>query len=210
MRFRPVSPEVLVRELSALVDARGGTPWTRVLVDGAPPTAPGALADAVAAELRVLGRPVLRVSAGDFLRPASLRFERGKQDADARYDLWLDEGALRREVLGPLGVDGTGKVLPALWNATTDRATRADYVELGAGGVLLLDGELLLGRGLPHELSAHLSMSTGALARRLPEEEHWALAAFARYETEVDPLRAADLGARVDDPRHPAVLTGPK
>ncbi|WP_092779156.1 uridine kinase [Actinokineospora terrae] len=206
MRLRPVSPDVVIDELTAMVHTRTGGGRVRVLVDGAPPTAPAELADAVAERLRVLGRPVLRVSAVDFLRPASLRFERGKQDPDARYETWLDEGGLRREVLSPLAETGTGKVLPSLWNAATDRATRAEYVDLPPGGVLLLDGELLLGRGLPHEVSAHLWLSAPALVRRLPAAEHWALPAFARYDAEVRPLHTADLGVRVDDPRHPAVL----
>ncbi|WP_026423684.1 uridine kinase [Actinokineospora inagensis] len=208
MHLRPVSPDVVADELTAIVERRAAT-RTRVIIDGAPPTAPAELADAVATRLRVLGRPVLRVSAGDFLRPASLRFERGKQDPDARYDLWLDEGALRREVLVPLGADGAGRALPALWDAEVDRATRAAYVDLPVGGVLLLDGELLLGRGLPHEVSAHLWLSPAALTRRLPAEEHWALPAFTRYDTEVRPLHTADLAIRVDDPRHPAMRAEP-
>ncbi|MBM7775761.1 hypothetical protein JOD54_005965 [Actinokineospora baliensis] len=206
MRLRPVSPDVVADELTAMVHTRTGSGWARVAVDGAPPTAPGELADAVGQRLRVLGHPVLRVAAADFLRPASLRFERGKQDPDARYELWLDEGGLRREVLAPLGAGGTGKVLPALWNATTDRATRAEYVDLPPGGVVLIDGELLLGRGLPLDVTAHLWLSPPALTRRLPPDEHWALPAFARYDAEVRPLHTADLGIRVDDPRHPAVL----
>ncbi|PPK67562.1 uridine kinase [Actinokineospora auranticolor] len=206
MRFRPVSPDVLADELTATVDARDRAGWTRVLLDGAPPSGVGALADAVGERLRVLGRPVVRVSAADYLRPASLRFERGRADPDARYELWLDEGALRREALDPLGPGGSGKVLTTYWDAAADRASRADYTAVGAGGVLLVDGELLLGRGLPHELSAHLWLSAPALARRLPVGEHWALPAFARYDAEVRPLHSADTGVRVDDPRHPAVL----
>ncbi|WP_156757384.1 nucleoside/nucleotide kinase family protein [Actinokineospora pegani] len=206
MRFRPVRPEALVTELVERVAARDRAGWTRVLVDGAGPARPDALADAAVDPLRVLGREVLRVRAGDFLRPASLRFEHGKRDPDARRDRWLDAAALRREVLDPLGPGGSGRALPALWDAATDRATRAGYVGLPAGGVVLVDGEFLLGRGLPHELSAHLWLSPGALARGLPADEHWALPAFADYDREVDPLRAADLGVRGDDPRHPAVL----
>jgi hypothetical protein len=155
--------------------------------------------------LRVNGRPTLRVSTVDFLRPASLRFEKGKQDPDARYFDWLDESALRREVLNPLSPGGSGTVLPALWDPERDRATRLDRVELGAGGVLIADGELLLGRGLPFELTVHLSVSANALRRRLPEDEHWALPAYARYEEEVNPAEVADVLVRVDDPKHPAV-----
>src|SRR5699024_5689470 len=139
--------------------------------DGATGTAP--LAEALRDPLRVGGRPVLRVSTVDFLRPASLRFERGRHDPDARYTDWLDEGALRREVLGPLEPGGSGMVLPALWDAERDRATRLERVALPPGGVLIADGEMLLGRGLPFELTVHVSLSAGALRRRLPEPEHW-------------------------------------
>ncbi|MFC5289191.1 uridine kinase [Actinokineospora guangxiensis] len=200
MRFLPTTQEKLADDVAELIIRDSHRPWSRVLVDGAPPTAPGDLADAVAERLRVLGRPVVRVRAGDFLRPASLRFERGREDPDARYEGWLDSGALHREVLDPVI---PGRVLPSLWDAVTDRATRVGYVALPEGGVVLVDGELLLGRGLPHELSVHLSLTPAALARR--SAEPWALPAYARYEAEVDPLSTADVAARVDDPRRPAL-----
>ena len=203
MRIRPVSLEVLVNELANKIAASS---WTRVAVDGAPPTSPGAFADTLAERLRLRGRAVLRVSVADFLRPASLRFERGRYNPDARYDDWLDAGGLTREVLEPAGPGGSRRVLPSLWNTETDRSTRAGYVSLPAGGVLVVDGELLLGRGLAFEHTVHLWMSASALARALPAGEAWALPAFARYEAEVNPLLRADTGVRMDDPAHPAVL----
>ncbi|WP_189211557.1 uridine kinase [Actinokineospora fastidiosa] len=202
MRFSPTTQEKLADEATQSIIVAGRGSWSRALVDGAPPTDPGRLADAIAERLRVLGRPAVRVRAADFLRPASLRFERGREDPDARYEAWLDEGALRREVLDPLGPGGSGRVLPSLWDAAADRATRAAYVSLPEGGVVVVDGELLLGRGLPHEVSVHLSMTPAALARRT--DEAWALPAYARYDAEVDPLAVADIAARVDDPRRPA------
>jgi len=204
MRFRPVTLELLVDELTDSIAARAAAGWTRVAVDGAPPSHPGTFADRLAEGLRLRGRPVLRVSAADFLRPASLRFERGREDPDARYDDWLDLGGLTREVLAPLAPDGTGRVLPSLWDAAADRATRAPYTDLPAGGVLVLDGELLLGRGLAFEHTVHLWLSAPALARRYAEA--WALPAFARYDAQVRPLHTADTGVRVDDPDHPALL----
>ena len=200
MRYRPISPESLADEITAAVAGRPGR--VRVIVDGAPPTEPGALADAMAERLRVLGRRPVRVRARDFLRPASLRFERGRTDPDARYEDWLDVGGLRREALDPLAAGSP--VLPALWDAETDRSARAGYVELPGDGVLLLDGDLLLGHGLPAELTVHLAMSATALARRGVEE--WELPAYGRYERDVDPLHTADIGVRMDDPRHPALL----
>ena len=201
--MRPVSLEVLVGEVAELIAA---SPWTRIAVDGAPPAAPGVFADDLAERLRLRGRAVIRVSAADFLRPASLRFEHGRFNPDSRYSSWLDAGGLTREVLEPAGPGGSGRVLPSLWNAETDRATRADYVRLRAGGVLVVDGELLLGRGLAFDHTVHLWLSPPALVRATPAEDAWALPAFARYEAEVNPLLRADIGVRVDDPAHPAVL----
>ena len=204
MRYRPISFDRLAAELTERLLARPGRAWVRVAVDGAVGT--GNLAEDLAGRLRVGGRPVLTVSTMDYLRPASLRFERGRTDPGARYTDWLDESALRREVLDPLAPGGTGMVLPALWDAERDRATRQDRVMLPPGGMLIAHGELLLGRGLEFDLTVHLALSTGALRRRLPEAEHWALPAYQRYEAEVRPAEISDVLVRTDDPRHPAVL----
>jgi len=208
LQVRPISPEQLVQLLADRIAALPADDdrRVRVAIDGAPAARPGELADAVVEPLQLRGRPVLRVSAADFLRPASVRLEYGRQDADAYHDLWLDDGALLREVLDPLEPGGSGRVLPSFWDVAADRATRAAYTELPPGGVLLLDGALLLGRWLPFELTVHLALTPGALARRTPAEEQWTLPAFARYEAETGPASAADLTVRSDDPRHPALV----
>ena len=205
MRVRPVSFSVLVDQLADRI-ADLGSSRLRVLIDAAPAARPADLADALVDPLRLRGRSVLRVSAKDFLRPASLRFERGRADPDSYFDDWLDLGGLAREVLDPAGPDGTGSVLPSLWNADTDRASRASYVDVPEHGVVLLDGALLLGRWLPFELTVHLDLSPAALRRRTPADEHWTLPAFDRYRTEVEPATAADVVVRVDDPNHPAIV----
>lgn len=206
-RYRPITVERLVTELAdRIAENAAHRRWTRVLIDGADEaTDTAGLADALVDPLRVRGHEVMRVSAGDFLRPASLRFERGRHDPDVRYEDWLDVSALRREVLGPLESTGTGEVLPALWDTTRDRAFRLPRTRLPDGGVMVLNGELLLGRGLPAELTVHLWLSPDALRRRLPEESHWALPTYVRYEREVLPTESADVVVRVDDPRRPAL-----
>ncbi|ESU45901.1 Uridine kinase [Streptomyces sp. HCCB10043] len=139
-----------------------------------------------------------------FLHPASLRFEYGKQDADAYLDGWFDTGALWREVFGPLEAGGSGRVLPDLWDPVTDRATRSPYHALPEGGVVVVHGPFLLGHWFPFALTVHLRLSPGALRRRTPEPERWTLPAFARYEDEVAPMERADVVVRADDPAHPA------
>ncbi|MGH3435347.1 MAG: uridine kinase [Sciscionella sp.] len=206
MRFRPISPAALVGELTSRIAERRKGDRLRVVIDGAPVAGTGALADVLVAPLRAAGRPVLRVAIQDFLRPASVRLERGRTDPEAFYRDWLDTGALRREVLDPLAPGGSGQVLPALWDAATDRAYRLAKVELATGGILLADGALSLGRDLPWDLTVHLALSEAALARLLPGESHWQLPAYRRYLTEVDPLGQADVVVRMDHPAHPAVM----
>lgn len=206
MRARPISPSLLVEELADRIAAVRPSSWARVAVDGAPAARPADLADALVGPLRLRGREVLRVSAADFLRPASLRLEHGRDDPDVFYTDWLDAAGLTREVLAPLDPGGSGRVLPSLWDSVADRATRAAYVSLAAQGVLLLDGALLLGRGLPLDHVVHLSMSPAILARRAAPAERWSLPAYERYETEVTPARLAGTVVRVNDPRRPALV----
>lgn len=210
MRVRPISVDQLVDELVTRVASFEPDRWLRVAVDGAPVTEPGRLADALVDPLRVLGRDVLRVSATDFLRPASLRFERGKQDAEAFYEDWLDANAIAREVLDPLDPGGSGRVLPSLWDTERDRATRADYVTLRPGGVMILDGTLLLGRWLPFDLTVHLSLTPAARERRLSPDERWTLPAYERYDDEVGPDTAADIVVRWNSTERPAIVDRPE
>jgi hypothetical protein len=206
VRFLPVSTAALVEHVVTLVLQRdAGRRW-RLAVDGAPATRPGDLADALVAPLRTQGRPVIRARADDFLRPASLRWEHGRRDTDAFYTDRLDLGALSRELLDPLGPAGTGRYVPSLWDATRERATRAPHEQAPPGAVLVLDGCLLLGRGLALDLTVHLSVRAETLARSTPSEDRWTLPAFSRYEKEAAPERSADVVVRVDDPRHPALL----
>lgn len=212
MRARPVSPVALVAELSERVaGAVAALPpdrRLRVAVDGAPAAGPDTLADAVTDQLKVAGVPALRVRGDDFLRPASVRLEFGRTNPDSYYEGWLDEAGLRREVLDPLGPagPGSGRALPSLWNAQTDRASRAGYVTVPPGGAVVVSGALLLGGVLPFDLTAHLLMSPAALRRRTPPELRWTLPAFDRYATEVAPHTFADVVVKLDDPRHPAVI----
>ena len=205
--FRPVTPERLAETLADLIEDIAAAGTVRVAVDGHPAAGPEAVADALVDPLRLRGRPAVRAGSGWFLRPASLRLERGRTDPDAHYEDRLDVAALRRELLDPLGAGGTGHYLPTLWDPRTDRATRAPYRAAPPSAVLLLDGSLLLGRGLPFDLTIHLRLSAAALARRVEEDQRWTLPAYERYEQEVDPDGTADVVVRMDDPRHPALLS---
>jgi hypothetical protein len=206
MRVRPVSFDVLVEELAERLAAHDPHRRVRVAIDGAAAARPENLADALVDPLRVRGRPAARIAADDFLRPASVRLEYGRTNPDAFYSGWLDEAALRREVLDPAGPGGSGRIVSRLWDARTDRATREPYTPLPPTAVILVSGPLLLGAGLPFEVSVHLEMSAAALERRTDPELRWTLPAYARYRAEVDPASFADVVVRLDDPRRPALV----
>ncbi|GIE87752.1 uridine kinase [Actinoplanes regularis] len=207
MRVRPVSFAVLVEDLADRLASRESDSRIRVAVDGADAAGPGRLADALVDPLRVRGRPAVRIDTGDFLRPASLRLEFGRNNPDSFYTGWFDEAGLIREVLDPAGPGGTGRIVTRLRTAAVDRAVREPYQTLPENAVLLVSGPLLLGSGLPFDFTVHLAVSAAALDRRTEPGERWTLPAFARYVDEVAPETFADVVVRLDDPRHPALVT---
>ncbi|MER7078797.1 hypothetical protein SAMN02982929_00276 [Saccharopolyspora kobensis] len=205
MRVRPVTPELLAAELVDRIEALPRR-WARIAVDGAPAADTGDFADSLVEPLRTRGREVIRIRMADYLRPASLRLEHGHHDPDSYYANWFDLRGLTREVLDPLSDSGSGRVLPALWDAAADRSPRLPRVQLPDRAVAVVDGPLLLGAGLPFDFTVHLWLPEAALNRRTPAEDSWTLPAFHRYAEEVSPHHLADCVVRVDRPGRPAVV----
>lgn len=197
---RPTTPEGVVDLIAARANASPRR--VRLAIDGAPAAAPHDLAALVA--VRLAPRPTLHVRADSFWRQASLRLEQGRANPEAWLDDWLDEATLCREVL--VDFPSTGIALPALRDPDTDRSIRAARVTLPPDGIVIVSGSVLLGRGLPFDVTVHVWLSTAAQARRTPPDEAWILPALERYDREHDPVGVADLVVRSDDPRHPAVV----
>jgi hypothetical protein len=137
-----------------------------------------------------------------FWRDASVRLEHGREDPDS-YPDWLDADALRREVLD--AAVRTGTFLPSLRDPATNRSTRAPAQPLAATGVLIVSGSLLLGHGLPFDLTVHLAVSSAARARRTAAADAWTLPAFDRYDRDIRAADTADVVIRSDDPARPAI-----
>lgn len=198
-RVEPSSPQGVVKAITRLIAASPGR--LRVAIDGAWAAEPELLAEQVVRDLAP--RRALLIRADHFWRQASLRLEDGRYDVDAWLNRWLDEAALRREVLDALTT--AGRVLPALRDPKTDRSLRPDPVELPEDGVLVVAGALLLGRSLEFDIAVHVHLSASALARRTPTDQAWTLPGLERYEIEHRPQEVSDLVVRADDPRHPAL-----
>jgi len=178
----------------------------RVALDG-PPWSGLDLAPPVVAALTAWSRKAVLVRVADYLRPASLRLERGRDDPDAYYEDWLDLAALRREVLEPVSEGGSGRILPRLWDAERDRATRAARVVVPADAVVVVNGWFLLAAGLPFDVTVHVALRPAARRRRVPAgDAARELPAWDRYDAEVRPAEWADLVVRADDPLRPALI----
>ncbi|SDJ32548.1 hypothetical protein SAMN05444157_2832 [Frankineae bacterium MT45] len=204
--FSPIGASELVEELAGYL-TRVTTPAAalRVAVDGAEATRSHELAQGLIDPLRRLSRPAIHIRDDSFWRDASLRLEYGHHDMQSYAEGWLDHGALRREVLEPLGAGGSGRFLPSLRDPVTNRMTRAATVTAAPGSIVIVSGALLIRPDLEFDVIVHLAMSPGALARHTPPESAWTLPAFADYDAAVEPDVRADVVVRLEDPRRPAV-----
>lgn len=207
--YRPIQPARLPGLLADILEnAPVSGRALRVAVDGPHCASPRCLAQSLLAPLRARGRTAAAIAAESFWRDASLRLEYGHEDVES-FANWLDAAALRREVLDPLGPDGSGLYLPSLRDPATNRATRVRARRAVAGAIVIVSGELLLGGSLPFDATIHLAMSPSGRARRTDPDRQWTLPAFDRYDLEVRPAEAADVVIRVDHPRHPAIRRRP-
>lgn len=199
--YRPVDPATLYDVIAARLADVPGT--VRVAVDGPPCAQPDEFAVSLAEPLRLLGRPFEHIRAESFWHDASLRLEQGREDVTS-LPTWLDADALRREVLDPIR---SGTFLPSLRDPSTNRVTREPPRRAAPGTVLVVSGSLLLGLGLPFDVTIHLAVSAAARVRRTPADCSWTLPAFDDYDADVRPSEIADVVVRWDDPRHPALST---
>jgi hypothetical protein len=204
VRFTPLTPERLAADLADwIIDLPQEHP--RVGIDGAAEIGAGALADAIAGRLDALGRPGLRASTSWWWRPASLRLELGRTDTDMLLGGWVDDGALRRELLDPLGPAGSGEHLLRFRDPVSDRSVRGGRATAPPRAALLLDGPFLLAGQLPLDAVFHLQASRSTLVRALPADRQWWLDGFDRYWAEDDPVARAAAVIAYDHPRAPAI-----
>ncbi|MFE9576383.1 hypothetical protein ACFYO1_08385 [Nocardia sp. NPDC006044] len=193
-QFVPITQDALVERL---VERVRTLPGRRVIaIDGADAARPLDFAHRTAAALRDTGRSAEVVSLHDYVRPASLRVEFGRDDISYRT-AWFDYEALRREVID--AVHKEGRWLPALWDEATDRSARATIRPAAADTVLFIAGPMLLDHYLDFDLTLHLHMSEQALRRTTPPEDHWTIPAL--LQTSPTPT----FFARWDHPDRPAL-----
>jgi hypothetical protein len=204
VRYTPLTPDRLVKDLADWINDFE-MPHPRIGIDGAPEIGASELSDSIAARLNSLGRPAIRASTSWWWRSAALRLELGRTDIDMLLGGWVDDAALRRELIDPLGPGGTGSYLRRLRDPDTDRSVREPRLPADGRSVLLIDGPFLQAATLPLEAVIHLQVSTARLRRALPPDRQWWAAAFHRYVAEDRPADAASVVVAYDHPGAPAV-----
>lgn len=122
--FIPSSPLALAEQIATL---SGSFPSVAVVaIDGPDCAQPSRLADLVGTALESRDRPSAVVSLHDYVRPASLRYEFGHEDALSYRTIWFDYRALDREVITAARTKRA--FLPKLWDEPTDRSARSTRI----------------------------------------------------------------------------------
>jgi len=212
--------ELVIERLTGFVTSQQRPHPLRVAVDGPDAAGKTTLADELAAALLEHGRPVLRISADDFHRPAEERLRRGSLSAEGYFLDAFDYPALRRLVLDPLGPDGDRRYQRAVTAARlTPEPERAP-----ANAVLVLDGVFLLRDELRSawDLTVHVTVTPAESLRRalvrdveLFDSEatvrerytHRYLPGQDLYRAAAHPERTADVVIDNEDVSHPRLLS---
>jgi uridine kinase len=217
--------------IGAVADALCSQPADRTLrvaVDGVTgsgkTTFARELADAVAAR----GRPTAHVTMDGFHNPRAIRYRQGRESAAGYYEDAYDFAALRRELLDPLDLGGSGTYRTAVLDLATDTPVDAPAQRAASGLVLIVDGSFLQKPEVRDawDRAIYLRASFAAARERGATRDAAALgskadalrlfdtryhAAQRRYLAEVDPEATADVVIDHDDPAAPEIvrLAGP-
>ncbi len=134
----------VVQRIADLVTARR---WPgrvlRVGVDGVDGAGKTVLGDELAAVLRGRRIPVVRASVDGFHHPAAVRYRQGRSSPRGFYEDSYDYAALFRELLDPLGENGSGRYRPAVFDVALNEPVDVPHREAPRDAVLVLDGIFL-------------------------------------------------------------------
>ena len=138
-----MSRAACIEQLAAAIDAVRSSHPLRVAIDGVDGSGKTTLADELVAPLERAGREVIRASIDGFHNPRAVRYARGSDSPEGYFLDSFDYAAVRREVLGPLGLTGSRNVRTAVFDYRVDRAVEAPVRAAADDAVLLFDGVFL-------------------------------------------------------------------
>jgi uridine kinase len=120
----------------------------RIGIDGFCASGKTTLADALAAEIRLAGRGVIRASADDFQNPAETRWQLGPRSPEGFVRYQIDFSALRSLLLEPLGPNGSLGFRTSSYDVHASRPNLSVERVARSTDVLVLDGLFLHAKAL--------------------------------------------------------------
>jgi len=175
--------DVIGHVATRVIDLQGD--YLRIGVDGVDGSGKTTFADRIAAAIRVLGRPVVRISLDDFHNMRSVRYRLGRDSPDGFWQDSYNYARFQKDVLDPFGPNGCRRYRPAAHDLASD--AELDDVELCLAeprAILVVDG-LFLHR---NELVSQ-----------------WDLSVFLDVPFEVTARRMAIRDGTSPDPNHPSM-----
>ena len=163
--------DALVRHLAGSIDSLERPHPCRVAIDGPDAAGKTTLADELAAALRGRQRVVIRASIDGFHRPHAERYRLGQDSPQGDYNDSFDYQALRRELLDPLGPNGSRRYRVAVFDYRSDNAQSDAQAVAPDDAILLFDDNNDLARPILRSQRAGLAGSTQPVSPAPAPEE---------------------------------------
>ncbi|MFC0681818.1 AAA family ATPase [Lysobacter korlensis] len=162
----------LLRQIANDVPAPGDG-YVLVAVDGVDGSGKTSFAEELAAELGLVGRPVVLIHADAFLNLRSVRHRRGR---DSPLGFWLDSydyEALRRFALQPFRPGGDGRYRTAATDPRKDEYVSSELQQARPGSVVIVEGLFLHRDELAQvwDFSVYLDVPFEVTAKRMAERD---------------------------------------
>ncbi|MEU8238440.1 AAA family ATPase [Actinoplanes missouriensis] len=163
----------VVGHVAGRIPVRGDGACLRVGVDGPDGSGKTTFADELAAAVRALGRPVVRVSLDDFHNVRAVRYRLGRESPEGFWRDSYDYRRFRADVLDPFAPGGLRHYRSAAHDLATDAVLEPPPRTAPPGSVLIVDG-LFLHRdeiGDVWDLSVFLEVPFEVTARRMARRD---------------------------------------
>jgi len=134
----------LLQELAALITRIELPHPTRVAIDGPDAAGKTTLAEELVPIIQSHNRSVIRASLDGFHNSRSLRHRRGPLSPEGFYYDSFDYPALIRDLLIPLGANGSGRYQTAVFDYRGDAVRQTVTQHAESNTILLFDGVFLL------------------------------------------------------------------
>ncbi len=191
---------------------------TCVGIDGVDGAGKTTLADDLAQRLALEGRQLIRASIDDFHRPRELRYRRGRDSPEGFYRDSFDLEALCRELLIPLGAEGSGRFRRAVFDHRRDARAEGPIERAVPRAILLFDGiflhrlelrgywdlSIFLATSFAVSVARGAARDGGPPHREAPENRRY-VEGQRLYLGECQPRRAAHLVIEYDDFERPVI-----